>query len=599
MAQMPDRSTTITGEDISVRQLFTTSDRRFRAPEFQRHYVWKAKDSDDQIPAFFSDIERLGEEGASDVGRADSLFLGAVVLQMEDAGTGGRPPQYSIIDGQQRITTLYLTLTAIAEAFQDGGVDDLAEDIETEYLLIRTGKAKGSPRLEPTVSDTNQFYQVIRCLKNPEPRLTSLGYGPEDHHLTAAWRRIRRTVRELVAGDDGGISISSCEELRDRVVDQLELVEVTLDTRHDPHEVYERLNNRGARLKPIDLIRNAVFLVAGSEPEVAGQIYAKHWEPFETELGLEHQDRYFFPYAIIRVPGTTKAGMYRNIKDYWAASVTLGQAGTEPAERIVNDLGTFVPEFRALTGIAKISGVSEECAEAVARLKRLAVPDMMYPYLMQLIHAHREGDEHLPKQSLVEIVDALDAFLVRRAFAGIRNTGLMPVFKDLWRQISADRDALVQRINTGRVRFPDNEEFENGIRTIDIFNSGMRNYILGEYERWYSKGDTEHWEIPFEGDHLLPQNPPAGSWSHISDEAQQRLKDTWANLVPVTQKGNSEKGAASWEDQRRMMIDESGAWFKSTRAVFDEYEHWDEDAINRRADELVAWALERWPKPQV
>ncbi len=596
---MADRTTTITGEDISVRQLFTTSDRRFRAPEFQRHYVWKAKDSDDQIPAFFSDLERLREEGASEDGRHDSLFLGAVVLQMDDAGTGGRSPQYSIIDGQQRITTLYLTLTAIAEIFQEVGDNDLAEDIETEYLLIRTGKAKGTPRLEPTVSDTRQFYQVLRCLKNPTPRLTNLGFGPDDHFLAKAWNRIRRSVRDFVLDDEGMISIERISELRDLVVDQLELVEVTLDSRHDPHEVYERLNTRGAKLKPIDLIRNAVFLTAGSEPEVAGQIYAEHWEPFERDLGLEHQDRFFFPYAMIRVPSTTKARMYRNIRDYWETSVTHGQTGIEPAKKIVADLHAYVEEFRALTGLAKIPGASEECAEAVARLQRLAVPDMMYPYLMQLIRSHRDDEKQLTGQALLSIVDALDAFLVRRAFSGIRNTGLMPVFKSLWQQIGADRDDLVQRINTGRVQFPDDEEFIDGICTIDIFNSGMRNYILGEYERRYSAGDTEHWDIPFTGDHLLPQNPPAGSWAHISDEAQQRLKDTWANLVPVTSKGNSEKGAASWEDQRRLMIDESGAWFKSTRAVFDKYEQWDEDAINDRASDLVAWALERWPKPEV
>ena len=45
-----------------------------------------------------------------------------------------------------------------------------------------------------------------------------------------------------------------------------------------------------------------------------------------------------------------------------------------------------------------------------------------------------------------------------------------------------------------------------------------------------------------------------------------------------------------------MMTEESGTVFKSTRAVFDEYDHWNLDTIRERAERLADWALQRWPK---
>lgn len=579
------------GYAVNVYKLIADAQRRFKAPEFQRHYVW---DPDDQIKRFWEDLEKLGDEGTSESGVTDSLFLGAVVLQEVDPGGGieNRVPLFSIIDGQQRLVTLYLVLTAIAEAFQDAGSDSKAEDIQRDYLLLQRSELRGEPRLTPTVSDTAQFHKIVSCLRNPKPMLPR-GHGPVNHKMTEAWESIRKRVRSLCT-EKGELSIDKIERLRYDVTDRVELVSITLGSRHDPHEVYERLNTGGAPLGAIDLARNAVFLTAGHDPQVTGRIYRDHWEPFEEKLGIPHQEGYFFPYALIRDPGTTKARAYRDLREYWTKNVAVGEDDEENAKKIVADIEEYLVDYLGLVGAARPSGIGDECWSALQRLRRMDVPTTMYPYLMRLIHAHRE--EEVSPEGFVQAINVIDSLVIRRDMCGIQNAGIHPTFRSLWGSIGPDTDALAEKISQS-LQFPGDDEFRDAIKEKKLYGTKRCKYILTEYERSFSRGDPSEWDPDqITVDHLLPQDPSTG-WEGVTKADRESLTDTWANLVPLSAKANSEKSRKSWPETRKMLLDESGTVFKSTAAVAREYERWDADAIRDRANKLAQWAIEeRWPR---
>ena len=94
----------------------------------------------------------------------------------------------------------------------------------------------------------------------------------------------------------------------------------------------------------------------------------------------------------------------------------------------------------------------------------------------------------------------------------------------------------------------------------------------------------------------MPQTPAAGEWDQVSTDDRTALSDTWANLVPLRE-ANPQKSNSSFDVARRMMIEEQGTVFKSTRDVFDKYDHWDAKTIRDRANYLADWAIDRWPKP--
>lgn len=593
---MAKRTDTLSGEAITVRELFTTADRRLKAPEFQRHYVWRTSGTQAQIPRFWTELEALRDQGGTNGDSQDALFLGALVLQIVEPAKGAQVPLNSIIDGQQRILTIYLTLTAIAEAFQDVGNTDAAEALESEYLLVRTGRHKDRPRVEPTLTDSRQFRQIMSCLEHPRPKFENPGHGPESHNLSSAWAEIRSRVRRICS-QNGDLSSTLLEELRDDIIERLEFVEITLGTNHDPHEVYERLNTTGEPLKVIDLVRNAVFLTVGGDVEAAETIYADHWEPFESNLGLDHQDKYFFPYALIRNSRSTKATAYRYLRDYWETdAVTGGCRGGDAARAIVKDLGEYVPSFHAIVGHARPPGLTDESWKKITVLHRMDTPQVMYPYLMELVKSHLDGETSADDLTLA--IDIIDAFLIRRTIVGLSSTGVHTEFKDLWGRARADRVALMKRLEARTIQFPSDDEFQTAIREQSIYASSRCRYILTEYERSFSAGDLSEWDPKdITVDHLMPQSAAKDGWGGTASSEAETLVNTWANLVPLSQKANQEKSNRNWDETRNLMLNESGTVFKSTRQVFDKYETWNAETIAARADVLADWAVERWTKP--
>lgn len=583
------------GQEVTVHELFSTADRRLRAPEFQRHYVWQPNE---QIKRLWDDVASLADEGTGE--QEDSLFLGALVVQPVEVGGGGRTPLFSIIDGQQRILTLYLVLTAIAEAFQDVNDIGAASDIESEYLLVRTGAFKSRPRVESTVSDMDQFAKIMSCLRHPKPVLKGSVADADDGNLSAAWDIIRQTVRERGSDDEGVLSSERLSALRNDIVDRIELVEVVLGSRHDPHQVYERLNTAGAPLKPIDLVRNEVFLTAGADADVTERVFRDQWDPFESKLGLEHQDAYFFPYVLTRRPSATRASAYRALKQYWRDEVSKNRVGEAPAAEIVADLSRFVPAFRAIVGVSRPAGIDEDAWGAVQRLSRMGAPPMMYPYLMQLIHQHVDNENVVSAEDVAGIINVLDSFVVRRAFAGVGNAGVHTAFNNMWGRVKHDSAALLQALNRPSIIFPDDDDFAHSIRTASIASSNRCRYILTEYERSLDDWDPSLWhpdEITI--DHVMPRNPALGTWSDIGPEDHERLLNTWANLVPLTKEGNPAKGNISYADAREHVLKNQATVFKSTHKLYSENRTWRVADIERRANDLVEWALQRWPKPEV
>lgn len=580
------------GAAQSIYDFFTVAERRFRAPEFQRHYVWRPDGALPKIARFWDDFENLRAENED--GDESTLFLGAIVLQVVDSGGPSGVPLLSIIDGQQRILTLYMTIAAIADCYQTAGAPEAASDIERRYLLNQGSNILHTPRVEPTLNDTRQFYDMLSCLKNPAPLHHGPGFGPEEHNLTRAWKAIRSKVRELAADDEGVLSVERLDQLRDDLLTRIDVVTITLGNRHDPHEVYERLNLGGEKLKPIDLIRNAVFLVIGSDHEAAARIYTQHWDPFESELGLEHQDKYVTPYAAIRDATITKATLYPKLREYWRSRRPTGLSGEKFGEWIIKDLREFLGAYRAIVGAATPPEMEPDSWRLMERLHRLDVPDMTYPYLMQLVEQHLQGN--VSYDELKAVVDLLDSFFVRRAFASLGNSGMNRVFRTLWSASRQSIDDLKARLDTRSVQFPNDEQFAHDIRTTAIYQSSRCAYVLHEYERDFAKGDKLNWDVLNPTiDHLLPQRPSPGTWQHVSSDDHERLLHTWANLVPMGD-ANPLKGTKEWGEARELVVEDQASFFRSTVAVFKENEHWGVEEIEARAEKLVQWALKRWPK---
>ncbi len=147
-------------------------------PPFQRPYVWE---KEEQWAPLWQDVRRLAELRLAQPSADARHFLGAIVVQAQEPILGGLQAS-SIIDGQQRLTTLQLLMDAAAAALEAAGHDALAGQLDrlTHNEDIYVPGAETRLKLRHSNRDRAAFDEVMDA------------EAPVDHEALQPRRRARR-----------------------------------------------------------------------------------------------------------------------------------------------------------------------------------------------------------------------------------------------------------------------------------------------------------------------------------------------------------------------------------------------------------------------
>jgi hypothetical protein len=188
--------------------------------------------------------------------------------------------QRTIIDGQQRLTTLQLLLDALQAELAGVGATQPAERLQQ---LVANGRAfctapEDCFKVWPTNRDRPAFNDVMGAT----PPVDHDGLAYKGSRMVEAHRYFGGETRAWLAAG-GPEQVSDRAAAIDATVrDLLQLVVIDLAADENAQEIFETLNARGAQLTAADLIKNFIFqrlLEATAAVEVA---YDKHWKDFET-----------------------------------------------------------------------------------------------------------------------------------------------------------------------------------------------------------------------------------------------------------------------------------------------------------------------------
>lgn len=563
-------------------------------PLFQRQYVW-TKGPIDQL---WRDIDTVID------GTFERRFLGALVFDDENVATPTRAGRYWIIDGQQRLTTLVLTVVALAAHAQHYGEEGrvIAEDLVSQYLVCRKVENRRQPKLRPTLQDTRQFNGVLQYAFGDSFAI-ELNFdqdaGDADGTLSAAYRLILKHVesRTTLSEDDRVLDDLEVVErialIRDVILGCLEFVGISLGDIHDPNEVFDRLNKEGVKLGIVDLVRNEVLKRLGDNARLGTREYHQQWKPFEDAFESESAKAgYFFPFALTVDPSTTTARAFSALTGRWALLVRQDPplAPEEELRLIMNDLRRHQTSYNAIAS-GDLQPLHVQLRPYVRRLYALGSPSVIYPYVMQLVTATASGEVPIP--SATTCLSIVESFLVRRAVSGLEPTGLHAVFKRLWDSAGAEPAELRSTIVSTTIAFPNDERFAHEIDTGNLYARNICKYVLSEYERHFTAGDVLDVFPPMTIDHVMPQSRE-GDWATlVSVEDHARWLNTWANLVPLSSPANSSKGSRNWAEAKvRLQRD---TVFSTTSHLYHDYSEWTPETISQRSELLQSWALTRWP----
>lgn len=595
---MPEKITN-NADETSIQNLLETQC-LFEVPYFQRPYKWQPK----KIRAFADDLVRLADEGLE-----DTHFVGAVIIQGSQA-----PPtvarSYQVIDGQQRLTTMFLFLLGFIRAHIEIGETVTARSLFTSYVVTNLdtrGKSNlklhssGADRgdLNDVVSEVLAFKDFHKDLLPTTVKLLELGGANRSNRISKNFGEIKKFLKEEMSSADN--KKERLEHLYTALLQSVTLVQIDIKDPLMGPVIFDRLNSGQEAMTVGELVKNDV-LSRGSHLTDAQRVALEKdvWQPFFKEFGApdaQRFDTFLFPYGLIRLnPNVRKGDVYRLLRTDWTArDLTI--------EKIVSELEELQPEFLDLSDGKNRCGLPDDLAKQVQNLHRAGLPTMMFSFVMRVLHEARHG--RLAGDEVLECLRYIESFMVRRGVFGLEPSGLHAAFKGMWAEVESAKgaaaaagqpeprlarlfaDSIAKRVT---VKWPDTTEFETSLRERSLYGSKITRYVLDEYNRSLP-GD--HAGINgVEIEHILPQTMSA-AWKKDFTEADHRaVVDRIGNLTLLTVPMNKEVSNAGYAEKQKVY---RGSKYAMTRKVADDNDVWTLQQISDRAEDLVSWAVTRWP----
>jgi len=228
-----------------VKSISKLKDYFFIVPDYQREYVWKA---DDQVEQFIVDIENEYEPLISN---QRGYFIGSIIIVANHN-------KYDVIDGQQRLTTIMLALCALRDLLRKQTLDTKQNkylksieelltdfDIETDVEQLR---------LELQYEESKDFLEKL---------INSQQY---EDHKTSSIKRMQEAYDKLKIHFEQILS-ESLDNLIDYVryfLSKVELVIIESENLSSALKIFETINQRGAGLNAMDLVKNLLFSQANT-----------------------------------------------------------------------------------------------------------------------------------------------------------------------------------------------------------------------------------------------------------------------------------------------------------------------------------------------
>ena len=215
---------------------FLEKSHQFVIPIYQRTYSWTEK----ECWQLWDDILRTGNN--DDI---SAHFIGSIVYISKDIYQASRHSPLLVIDGQQRLTTLTLLITALAKAldqFEEGKREPLdgfsPRKLRNYYLLNPEEEGDRHYKLILTQTDKDSLISIVGDREQTKDHSLRI---VENFKLFESW----------IAGCKGDLKLL-CKGLS-----KLLVVDVVLESGKDnPQLIFESMNSTGKELSQADLIRN-------------------------------------------------------------------------------------------------------------------------------------------------------------------------------------------------------------------------------------------------------------------------------------------------------------------------------------------------------
>lgn len=564
--------------EINLNRFLSQTDTQFVIPVYQRNYDW----TEAQCKQLLNDILAAGSSE-----KVTAHFIGSIVYIHDDVYSVSGIRELSIIDGQQRLTTITLIYIAVYRLLKSMGDQQRLTRIHETYLINKFAAEEEKLKLRPT---ENNDRAIKHLLSGGDERSFEGGFSRVLSNFHFFSSRINESnVETVLAG-----------------LNKLMFVEVSLERgKDDAQRIFESLNSTGLELSQADLIRN--FILMGLSRKKQNDIYIKYWQKIETaakdlrtnQSRVSDFIRDYLTLKTKKIPN--KSSVYAQFKERFPALE-------------YEALGSLLEELKSLSRHYHkfINPDQEQDAEIRGQLHHIELLEInvCYPFLLQVFSDYE--NERINKGQLLGVLELIQSFVWRRFILGLPTNALNKIFMRLYEDV--DPGDYVNSIarslmrKKGVQRFPKNAEVLAAVIERDFYNIKPKNrtYFLQRLENHNNK---EPVQIDGNGDitieHIFPQTPDAKWKQDLSADEYQKFADTYLHTIGnLTLSGNNGSlGNKSFSQKKLMNHEGKEQGYKFSRLWLNRYlkdiDAWNVETYQERSRLLSERVLEIWRYPDI
>jgi Protein of unknown function (DUF1524)/Protein of unknown function DUF262/Restriction Enzyme Adenine Methylase Associated len=525
----------------------------------------------------------------------------------------------TIIDGQQRLTTLQLLLDALhAELLS---VQALQPAMRIEPLVTNAEPFCSKPEDRFKVWPTNRDRPAFNAIMEAKPPVDYNAVGHRGERMVEAHRFFSEQAREWLSLNGPEAAQGRAAAIETVVRELLQMVVIDLAADENAQEIFETLNARGAQLTAADLIKNFVFqrlLETGANVEDA---YQNNWKEFETgfwetEISVGRlrypRSAIFLNHWLIARTGEEVVAreVFDRFKRYTGDEVGL------PMAKVLQQVHAAAGVYRRLTVASTQTGPIDRLGLFGYRTGVLE-SEVIKPLVLCLLDPE---EPPIPEAQFVKALDVVESWMVRRM--------LVRATTKNYNQVVAELVALVRKSERARAGdvienylarqssvsryWPDDAELQEELGTlvayrrlgrgrlrmvleaIEDHSRGWRNGKSGLGEERVARG-----KLAIE--HVMPRKWHA-HWplqeGHTETD-RDRIIHSLGNLTLLTGKLNSKVSNGPWlgPESKRNGLEAHDVLVLNRELLKKAVEQWTDDSIRLRTRELAAIITQIWPVP--
>jgi uncharacterized protein with ParB-like and HNH nuclease domain len=564
----------IESDKLLVREVFN---KWFRIPEYQRPYVWDR----DQVIELLDDVMQARNSNPD-----SQYFLGSMVLQKKEKQDGTTNYfEYDLLDGQQRLTTLFLITAVIRDLTPPKNTSRLKTCYETIYQMANPDdnipeRLRVVFDIREQVKDfINDFVKEEGATNNEDELKIKVNNKEEDISIRNMSKAILN-IREF-------FKTNSIDDFFPYLRSNVLMIYVSAEELEDAFRLFTIMNSRGVKL------RNSDILKAENLGKVKDNIkrleLAKKWEETESYFA-EDFDAFLSHLRTILVKQKAAASLLKEFED-----------------NIYNPK-SFDRNLKIYTNLTPLLQKGEDTFNFVNKYKKhyeqlfdndnysLTNSFELYNFL-HLMQKGFEADfwiapllryyDKFKFSKLIEFVKALD-----NKFANDWLLGYSPT------QRIENVNSIIQKIDDAMT---EDEVILDSFMALDksellsilqgnIYGRRAARYILLKLDLLYH-GHTSKMEMPatISIEHILPQNP--------SDESQWKMdftdtqRDDWTNrignLVLISRRKNASQGNKEYAEKKIKYFQSNIELFSNSIRIYQHFSTWTFTDLQTNQEEVV------------